>query len=104
MVLEVTGISLLMPMIDLLIKPESTGDFPLWHAFLSFAGNGSNILLLGLAFVVVFFALKNLFWHTKLACILNIPFAYRLKPRPICSMVICPVPISFFSKPTPRSC
>ena len=61
MALEVGSISLLMPMIDLLINPESTGDFPFLHAFLSFAGDGSNILLLGLAFVVVFFALKNLF-------------------------------------------
>ena len=61
MVLEVGGISLLMPMIDLLINPESKGDFPLWHAFLSCAGDESNILLLGLAFVVLFFALKNIF-------------------------------------------
>ena len=61
MALEVTGISLLMPLIDLLVNPESAGDFPLWHALLSYAGDGSNILLLGLAFVVGFFALKNLF-------------------------------------------
>ncbi len=61
MALEVTGISLLMPLIDLLVNPESAGDFPLWHALLSYAGDGLNILLLGLAFVVGFFALKNLF-------------------------------------------
>ena len=50
MALEVTGISLLMPLIDLLVNPKSAGDFPLWHALLSYAGDGSNILLLGLAF------------------------------------------------------
>ena len=100
MALEVTGISLLMPLIDLLVNPKSAGDFPLWHALLSYAGDGSNILLLGLAFVVGFLRSKSLFWPTKLTCIPNIPFAYRLKPRPICSMVICPVPISFLKTNT----
>lgn len=61
MAFEVAGISLLMPMIDLLVNPERAGDFPLWQAFLSYMGDGSNILVLGLAFVVGFFALKNLF-------------------------------------------
>ena len=48
---------------------------------------------------LVFFRSKISFWPTR-TCIPNIPFAYRLKPRPICSMVICPVPISFLKTNT----
>ena len=64
MAFEVMGIGLVMPLIDLLVRPESAEELPLWKALLSYLGGGTNILLLGLACLVGLFATKNLF----LAC------------------------------------
>ena len=61
MAFEVMGIGLVMPLIELLVRPESAEELPLWKALLSYLGGGTNILLLGLACLVGLFATKNLF-------------------------------------------
>ncbi len=61
MSLEVLGIGLIMPVIDLLVNPDQSSQFPIWQYLKSFLGDGANVLLMGLAFVVGIFAVKNLF-------------------------------------------
>ncbi|HAW98779.1 MAG TPA: ATPase [Opitutae bacterium] len=59
--LEVLGVGMVMPLIDLLVSPETAADSLVWQTLLSVLGEDSNVLLLGLICLVGLFAFKNLF-------------------------------------------
>ena len=61
MALEVMGIAMVMPLIDLVVRPESISEFPLLGKLLTHFGEEANALFVGLGLVVFLFAFKNLF-------------------------------------------
>lgn len=61
MAFELLGIAMVMPLFDLVVRPESMTDFPLIGKLVSHFENETNALVLAAVFVVFLFALKNLF-------------------------------------------
>ena len=59
--LEVMGIGMIMPMIEILIRPEMIDEKSIWFKFLIKIGDKSNFTLIGLCLVVCLFIFKNLY-------------------------------------------
>ena len=59
--LEVIGIGMIMPMIEILIRPEMVDENSIWYKLLNTIGDKSNFTLIGLCLVVSLFIFKNLY-------------------------------------------
>jgi ATP-binding cassette, subfamily B, bacterial PglK len=59
--LEVIGIGMIMPMIEILIRPEMVDDNSIWYKLLITFGGKSNFTLIGLSLVISLFIFKNLY-------------------------------------------
>ena len=59
--LEVMGIGMIMPMIEILIRPEMVDENSIWYKLISTIGDKSNFTLIGLCLVVSLFIFKNLY-------------------------------------------
>jgi ABC-type bacteriocin/lantibiotic exporter with double-glycine peptidase domain len=59
--LEVIGIGMIMPMIEILIRPELVDENSIWYKLLNTFGENSNFTLIGLCLVVSLFIFKNLY-------------------------------------------
>jgi ABC-type bacteriocin/lantibiotic exporter with double-glycine peptidase domain len=59
--LEVIGIGMIMPMIEILIRPEMVDDNSIWYKLLNTIGEKANFTLIGLSLVVFLFIFKNLY-------------------------------------------
>ena len=59
--LEVVGIGMIMPMIEILLRPEMVDENSIWYDILLSFGEKSNFTFIGLCLVVCLFILKNLY-------------------------------------------
>ena len=59
--LEVLGIGMIMPMIEILIRPEMVDENSIWYKLLNTIGEKSNFTLIGLSLVISLFIFKNLY-------------------------------------------
>ena len=59
--LEVVGIGMIMPMIEILLRPEMVDENSIWYDILLSFGEKSNFTLIGLCLVVCLFIFKNLY-------------------------------------------
>lgn len=86
--LEVIGIGMIMPMIEILIRPEMVDENSIWYKLLNTIGDKSNFTLIGLCLVVSLFIFKNLYLAFQVNLHAKFTFDVQVRHRASCLKII----------------